>query len=208
MERVTDEVTTYVEREDARRVAYDALCKRFGITGGNVDVALGVPWKLIRRTWRDRAEDISVQWINPNYRDSCASFSEDDPDYALTSVEVDYGRTFHRIFEKALRDPDEVKDCRYVVAFWRNNKCEWVGTFFTFREADDFAFETAKGYLDERGIPRNEEPARYASPFVAGDYIKDQVLGCYWDNDEEAEVRVSTIEFGESYPYEHEQEVA
>jgi len=39
MERVTDEVTTYVEREGALRLAYHALCKRFGIERG--DVKLG-----------------------------------------------------------------------------------------------------------------------------------------------------------------------
>jgi len=209
MKRVTDEVTTYVEREEALRDAHVALCKRFGIEQGDVNAALGVRWKLVRWPWRDRAEELAVQWLNPDYRDSCVESSDADPVYFLTTATGEYGRLYHRIFEKALRDPDEVKDCRYVVAFWRENECVWACTFFTFREADDFAFEEAKKYLDSNGTPRNEDAGRASSVSLAGNYIEDQVAERYWDNDAKAEIRMATIDFGEeNYPYEYEQEVA
>lgn len=108
-----------------------------------------------------------------------------------------------------MREPDVVNDCRYLVAFRKNNECIWAAPFFTFREADAFAFEEATKYCVEHDIERRDDPPRAESAFMAGNYIDEQVQDRYWSNEDHAEIRVTTIEYGqERYPHEYEQEVA
>lgn len=210
MERVTDELTSYIEQNALLNVAREAVNRRLKLDArGSLNVVRGTRWRYVRWPWRDRAEELHVEWIEAGYKIDCASVSEDDPDYVVVTNHGDYGRTHYHVFEKSLREADVVNVCRYLVAFWENNECVWAAPFFTFREADAFAFEEATKYCVGHGIERRDDPPRAESAFMAGNYIDEQVQDRYWSNEDHAEIRVTTIEYGqERYPYEYGQEVA
>ena len=210
MERVTDELISYIEQNALLDAAREAVNRRLNLDArSSLNVVHGTRWRFERWPWRDRAEELYVEWIEAGYKVDCAAVAEDDPDYVVVTNHGSYGSTHYHVFEKSLREPDVVNDCRYLVAFWENNECVWAAPFFTFREADDFAFGEATKYCVEHGIERRDDPPRAESAFMAGNYIDEQVQDRYWSNEDHAEIRVTTIEYGqERYPYEYEQEVA
>ena len=210
MERVTDELISYIEQNALLAAARKAVNRRLKLEAhGGLSVVHDSRWRYVRHSWKDQAEDLYVEWIEIGYKIDCASVSEDDPDYVVVTNHGDYGRTHYYVFEKSLREPDVINDCRYLVAFWENNECVWAAPFFTFREADDFAFGEATKYCVEHGIERRYDPPRAESAFMSGNYIYEQVQDRYWSNEDHAEIRVTTIEYGqERYPHEYEQEVA
>jgi hypothetical protein len=96
MERVTDELISYIEQNALLAAARKAVNRRLKLEAhGDLSVVRDSRWRYVRCPWKDRAEDLYVEWIEIGYKIDCASVSEEDPDYVVVTNHGDGGtRTF------------------------------------------------------------------------------------------------------------------
>lgn len=86
MERVTDELISYIEQNALLDAAREAVDRRLKLDArGSLNVVRGARWRYVRWPWRDRAEELYVEWIEAGYKVDCSAVTEDDPDYVVVT---------------------------------------------------------------------------------------------------------------------------
>lgn len=205
-----DEFTLLHLRATQHRGAQRALAKRLGLPDNvEVEASAGLRWRLVRRPWPDQ-ELLSVELLDFDHEVYVHDVIDVDPEYLAASHTFGEQHQFS-VYDKSLRAPDRVVDCRYLVCLRTGPARDylWCASFKDKAEAAAYATEQAKAFLDARNVQRLD--ATYSNAVYVTNYVRELTVDtCHEVNDVHgenfAEIFVTTVDYGEEFPFNHEQE--